>query len=63
MGIFRALPDLLRRRLASRLRWLLPVINATNLTRYFRRPLLRIAQEFGCADAEALYFDVPLKMP
>ena len=54
--VFAALHDLLRRRLAAGAQT--TYIDATNLTRYFRRPFLQIAQEFGCA-AEALYFDVP----
>jgi predicted kinase len=36
-------------------------IDATNLTRFFRRPFLQIAKEFGC-QAEAIYFDVPLEV-
>jgi predicted kinase len=57
--VFSALHELLRRRLAAGAQ--ATYIDATNLTRYFRRPLVRIAQEFGCA-AEALYFDVPLEV-
>jgi len=57
--VFSALHDLLRRRLAAGAQT--TYIDATNLTKYFRRPLLRIVQEFGCA-AEALYFDVPLEI-
>lgn len=57
--VFSALRELLRRRLAAGART--TYIDATNLTRYFRRSFVRIAQEFGCA-AEALYFDVPLEV-
>lgn len=56
--VFATLRYLLRHRLAiSR-----PVtyIDATNLTRAERRPYLRIAQAYG-AEAEALFFDVPLE--
>jgi len=55
--VFALLRDLLRHRLAAGAQT--TYIDATNLTRYFRRPFLQIAREFGCA-AEALYFDVPL---
>jgi predicted kinase len=57
--VFSALHDLLLRRLATGAQT--TYIDATNLTKYFRRLLLRIAQEFRCA-AEALYFDVPLEV-
>ena len=57
--VFAALRELLRRRLAAGAQ--ASYIDATNLTRYFRRPFVQIAQEFGCA-AEALYFDVPLEV-
>jgi len=57
--VFSALRELLRRRLAAGAQ--ISYIDATNLTRFFRRPFLRIAQEFGCV-AEALYFDVPLEV-
>ena len=57
--IFALLRDLLRHRLAAGAQ--ATYIDATNLTRYFRRSFLQIAREFGCA-AEALYFDVPLEL-
>ena len=57
--VFAALRELLRRRLAGGAQD--TYIDATNLTRFFRRPFLQIAREFGCA-AEALYFDVPLEI-
>ena len=57
--VFAALRELLRRRLAAGAQT--TYIDATNLTRFFRRSLLRIAREFGCA-AEAAYFDVPLEV-
>ena len=57
--VFAALRELLRRRLAAGAQT--TYIDATNLTRFFRRPFLQIAREFGCA-AEALYFDVPLEI-
>jgi predicted kinase len=57
--IFALLRDLLRHRLAAGAES--TYIDATNLTRFFRRPFLQIAREFGCA-AEALYFDVPLEV-
>ena len=57
--VFAALRELLRRRLAAGAET--TYVDATNLTRFFRRSLLQIAGEFGCA-AEALYFDVPLEL-
>jgi predicted kinase len=57
--VFAALRELLRRRLAAGAQT--TYIDATNLTRFLRRPSLQIAREFGCA-AEALYFDVPLEI-
>jgi predicted kinase len=57
--VFAALRELLRRRLTVGAET--TYIDATNLTRFFRRPFLQIAREFGCA-AEALYFDVPLEV-
>jgi predicted kinase len=57
--IFALLGDLLRHRLAAGAET--TYIDATNLTRFFRRPFLQIAREFGCA-AEALYFDIPLEV-
>jgi predicted kinase len=57
--IFALLRDLLRHRLAAGAET--TYIDATNLTRFFRRPFLQIAREFGCA-AEALYFDIPLEV-
>ena len=57
--VFAVLRDLLRHRLAAGAQT--TYIDATNLSRYFRRSFLQIAREFGCA-AEALYFDVPLKV-
>ena len=57
--VFALLRDLLRRRLEAGAQT--TYIDATNLTRYFRRSFLQIAREFGC-DAEALYFDVPLEV-
>jgi predicted kinase len=57
--VFAALRELLRRRLAGDAQT--TYIDATNLTRFFRRPFLQIAREFGCA-AEALYFDAPLEV-
>src|SRR6202140_1157622 len=57
--VFAALRELLRRRLTLSAET--TYIDATNLTRFFRRPFLQIAGEFGCA-AEALYFDVPLEV-
>ena len=54
--VFALLRDLLRRRLAAGAQT--TYIDATNLTRYFRRPFLQIAREFGCT-AEALFLDVP----
>jgi len=57
--VFASLRDLLKRRLAAGAET--TYIDATNLTRFFRRPFLQIAREFGCA-AEALYFDVPLEV-
>jgi predicted kinase len=57
--VFAALHELLRRRLAAGAE--ISYIDATNLTRYFRRPFLQIAKEFGC-QAEAIYFDVPLEV-
>jgi predicted kinase len=55
--VFALLRDLLRHRLAAGAQT--TYIDATNLSRYFRRSFLQIAREFGCA-AEALYFDEPL---
>jgi len=57
--IFALLRDFLRHRLAAGAET--TYIDATNLTRFFRRPFLQIAREFGCA-AEALYFDIPLEV-
>jgi predicted kinase len=57
--VFAALRELLRRRLALGAET--TYIDATNLTRFFRRPFVQIAREFGCP-AEALYFDVPLEV-
>ena len=57
--VFAVLRDLLRHRLAGGAHT--TYIDATNLSRYFRRSFLQIAREFGCA-AEALYFDVPLEV-
>ena len=57
--VFAVLRDLLRHRLAAGAQT--TYIDATNLTRFFRRPFLQIAREFGCA-AEALYFHVPLEI-
>lgn len=57
--VFAVLRDLLRHRLEAGAQT--TYIDATNLSRYFRRSFLQIAQEFGCA-AEALYFDVPLEV-
>ena len=57
--VFAALRELLRHRLAGGAQT--TYIDATNLTRFFRRPFLQIARQFGCA-AEALYFDVPLEV-
>jgi predicted kinase len=57
--VFAALRELLRRRLTVGAET--TYIDATNLTRFFRRPFLQIAREFGCA-AEALYFDMPLEV-
>lgn len=57
--VFAVLRDLLRRRLEAGAQ--ATYIDATNLTRYFRRSFLQIAREFGCS-AEALYFDVPLEV-
>ncbi len=57
--VFAMLRDLLRHRLAAGAQT--TYIDATNLTRFFRRPFLQIAREFGCA-AEALYLDVPLEV-
>lgn len=57
--VFAALRELLRRRLTVGAET--TYIDATNLTRFFRRPFVQIAREFGCA-AEALYFDVPLEV-
>ena len=57
--VFAVLHDLLRHRLAAGAQT--TYIDATNLSRYFRRSFLRIAREFGCA-TEALYFDVPLEV-
>ena len=57
--VFATLRDLLRRRLAAGAQT--TYIDATNLTRFFRRPFLQIAHEFGCT-AEALYFYVPLEV-
>jgi predicted kinase len=57
--VFAVLRDLLRHRLEAGAQT--TYIDATNLSRYFRRSFLQIAREFGCA-AEALYFDVPLEV-
>jgi predicted kinase len=57
--VFAVLHDLLRHRLAAGAQT--TYIDATNLSRYFRRSFLQIAREFGCA-TEALYFDVPLEV-
>lgn len=57
--VFAALRELLRRRLAAGVET--TYIDATNLTRLFRRPFVQIAREFGCA-AEAIFFDVPLEV-
>jgi predicted kinase len=57
--VFAVLRDLLRHRLAAGAQT--TYIDATNLSRYFRRSFLQIAREFGCA-AEALYFDVPVEV-
>jgi predicted kinase len=57
--VFAILRDLLRRRLASGAQT--TYIDATNLTRFFRRAFVQIAREFGCS-TEALYFDVPLEV-
>ena len=57
--VFAALRELLRRRLAAGVET--TYIDATNLTRFFRRSFIQIAREFGCA-AEAIFFDVPLEV-
>jgi predicted kinase len=57
--VFAVLRDLLRHRLAAGAQT--TYLDATNLSRYFRRSFLQIAREFRCA-AEALYFDVPLEV-
>lgn len=57
--VFALLRDLLRHRLQAGAQT--TYIDATNLTRFFRRPFLQMAQEFGCA-VEAIYFDVPLEV-
>jgi predicted kinase len=57
--VFSALRELLRRRLAAGAQK--TYIDATNLTRFFRRSFIHIAHEFGC-EAEALYFEVPLEV-
>jgi predicted kinase len=57
--VFAVLRELLRRRLAAGAQT--TYIDATNLNRFFRRPFLQIARDFGCA-AEALYFDIPLEV-
>src|SRR5438445_1578477 len=57
--VFAMVRDLLRRRLTAGAET--TYIDATNLTRFFRRPFVQIAREFGCT-AEALYFDVPLEV-
>jgi tRNA uridine 5-carbamoylmethylation protein Kti12 len=57
--VFAVMRDLLRHRLEAGAQT--TYIDATNLTRYFRRSFLQIAREFGCAN-EALYFDVPLEV-
>jgi predicted kinase len=57
--VFAVLRDLLRHRLAAGAQT--TYLDATNLSRYFRRSFLQIAREFSCA-AEALYFDVPLEV-
>jgi predicted kinase len=57
--VFAVLRDLLRLRLEAGAQT--TFIDATNLTRYFRRSFLQIAREYGCA-AEALYFNVPLEV-
>lgn len=57
--VFAVLRDLLRHRLAGGAQT--TYVDATNLSRYFRRSFLQIAREFGCT-AEALYFNVPLEV-
>lgn len=57
--VFAVLRDLLRHRLAAGAQT--TYIDATNLSRHFRRSFLQITREFGCA-AEALYFDAPLEV-
>ncbi len=57
--VFAILRELLRCRLASGMRT--TYIDATNLTRHYRRPYFELARQFGC-QAEALYFDVPLEI-
>jgi predicted kinase len=57
--VFQTMRYLLRQRLTIRR----PVtyIDATNLRPEERRPYLEIAHQFGC-EAEAIFFDVPLKV-
>src|SRR4029077_9870655 len=57
--VFAVLRDLLRHRLAAGAHT--TYIDATTLSRYFRRSFLQIAREFGCA-AEELYFDAALEV-
>lgn len=58
-AVFASMRYLLRQRL--RLGVPLTVIDATNLRRTFRRPWIRIGQQFG-SRVEAVWLDVPLEL-
>jgi predicted kinase len=58
-AVFASMRYLLRQRL--RLGAPITVIDATNLRRTFRRPWIRIGQQFGCR-VEAAWLDVPLEV-
>ncbi len=55
--VFATLRQLARQRLA--LRRALTLIDATSLTRWERRPWIRLAEDADC-EAEAIFFDTPL---
>lgn len=57
--VFATLRYLLKQRLA--IGQPVTYIDATHLTRWERRPYLKLAEIYGC-DAEAIFFDVPLEV-
>jgi predicted kinase len=57
--VFATLRYLLKQRLA--IGQPVTYIDATHLTRWERRPYLKLAEIYGC-DVEAIFFDVPLEV-